>query len=535
MPQNVATEMLLVTSDDYWGHAGDFDSAVNFYPYSFIVTPDQYSGMDDADKSRFYPCALFYYMGETDNHGYRPQRIGTRVEDDGVVGMGRVLGLDRLANQEIRTYIRGERTGYSIPGSYTMLNGVGESYEAISTAAESGELSPGTFGVGDLLYNQDEVISTINTTAGIETEESSAENYAAEEATPSSYNDVNPEDYVATPEATPEGYEVADASADVENYFEAEGYNFNHTTGDFTQDSAAGSGYGVPEYYGSNSKGPMVMEAEVIYGTDGSVLGQAVGNWDSTPMGYQAEGSGDISHDRIDEEEDMPVIMRYDHPFTFYDWDIDGEVSEEQEDEITDGIHEELGNEPGRGEHDFDVDIEDGREAYVQTHTDYGEGRFYDLGAEGLSTGVGMPAIDDGFYPNSYGEDSSTFGQGVPQWYGSAEGLGDYTGPLTDGFGENSASVSNQGVPVWYGSAETEEAYNGMGENSASISGQGVPQWYGSAETMKAQELGQVESNRYTKMALLVAGVVSGFLVAKRISDSASEEPEEPEESESTE
>jgi len=141
MPQNVATEMLLVTSDDYWGHAGDFDSAVNFYPYSFIVTPEQYSGMDDADKSRFYPCALFYYMGETDNHGYRPQRIGTRVEDSGEVTMGRVLGLDRLANQEIRTYIRGERTGYSIPGSYTMLNGVGESYEAISTAAEAGDLS----------------------------------------------------------------------------------------------------------------------------------------------------------------------------------------------------------------------------------------------------------------------------------------------------------------------------------------------------------------------------------------------------------
>ena len=61
-----------------------------------------------------------------------------------------------------------------------------------------------------------------------------------------------------------------------------------------------------------------------------------------------------------------------------------------------------------------------------------------------------------------------------------AEGLGDYTGPLTNGFGENSASISQQGVPVWYGSAE--EAYNGMGENSASISGQGVPQWYGSAE-----------------------------------------------------
>ena len=103
MPQNVATEMLLVTSDDYWGHAGDFDSAVNFYPYSFIVTPEQYSGMDDADKSRFYPCALFYYMGETDNHGYRPQRIGTRVE---VLGIEITVGTVCNFNQ-FETVVRG--------------------------------------------------------------------------------------------------------------------------------------------------------------------------------------------------------------------------------------------------------------------------------------------------------------------------------------------------------------------------------------------------------------------------------------------
>ena len=30
------TEMLLVGSDDYWGHAGAFDSAVNFYTHTFI-------------------------------------------------------------------------------------------------------------------------------------------------------------------------------------------------------------------------------------------------------------------------------------------------------------------------------------------------------------------------------------------------------------------------------------------------------------------------------------------------------------------
>ena len=99
MPQNVETEMLLVTSDDYWGHAGDFDPAVNFYPYTFIIKPSEYASMDDADKGRFFPCALFYYAGETDNHGFQPRRIGCRVEDDNSVSMGRVAGVDRLGNQ----------------------------------------------------------------------------------------------------------------------------------------------------------------------------------------------------------------------------------------------------------------------------------------------------------------------------------------------------------------------------------------------------------------------------------------------------
>ena len=63
----------------------------------------------------------------------------------------------------------------------------------------------------------------------------------------------------------------------------------------------------------------------------------------------------------------------------------------------------------------------------------------------------------------------------------SAEGLGDYTGPLTNGFGENSASVSDYGVPVWYGSAE--EAYNGMGiplqfQDKAFHNGMVVPKNY---------------------------------------------------------
>ncbi len=411
MPQNVETEMLLITSDDYWGHAGDFDPAVNFYPYTFIITQSQYASMDDSDKGRFFPCALFYYAGETDNHGFQPRRIGCRVEDNDTVSMGRVMGINRQGDQEVRTYRLGTEQGYAIPGyaSMSMLKGEGDSYEAIESAAEAGSLPVGGFDISGLIYNQEAVVDTINTVAGIETDDSAAENFSAEEATPFEYDGAEPEAYVARPEATPVGYDVDDNSAAVEDYFASEGYNFNHTVGDFAQDSAAGSGYGVPEYYGTNSMSPMAFEAEVMYGTDGSVVGQAVGNWDSTPFGYQAEG------------DEGPEVM----------WEQDEFVS------VRDGS---------------------ARDAIADEYLEMGED--YD--------------------------DAEDYARRAAKKM-SAEGLGDYTGPLTNGFGENSASVSDYGVPVWYGSAE--EAYNGMGENSASISGQGVPQWYGSAEAERPMSL----------------------------------------------
>jgi hypothetical protein len=545
MPQNIQTEMLLVTSDDYWGHAGDFDATVNFYPYSFIITQSQYAAMDDADKGRFFPCALFYYAGETDNHGFQPRRMGCRVEDDDSVSFSRVQGVDRLGNSSIRDYRTGEGTPYSIPGSFSMLQGDGDSYETISAAAEAGSLPTGAFTVTDLLYNQEAVINTINQTAGVETETASAESYAAEEATPSGYDSADPTSYVAAPEASPTGYVDMDNHA--EDYFASEGY---HTIGDFTQDSAAGSGHGVPEYYGTNSAGPMVfnadmkeiaqdwedavskdvaemkrlgqpmsrghvvntnqkavydkygdkvgtarsvataskklMNAEVMYGTDGSVVGQAVGNWDSTPFGFQAEG---------------PEVM----------WDEDEWVSV-RDGTVADTIADE----------------------YMDMGEDY--------------------------------DDADDYARRAAKKM-SAEGLGDYTGPLTNGFGENSAAVSNYGVPVWYGSAET--AYNGMGENSASISGQGVPQWYGSAESEGLpagvgtdgpdngfypnsygedsstssqgvpQWYGSAETmpvqvqKSETRWAMAVGAAILGALTAWTLSKKAGEEtPEEPEEPE---
>jgi len=117
----------------------------------------------------------------------------------------------------------------------------------------------------------------------------------------------------------------------------------------------------------------------------------------SVPQWYGAEGSGEIDHDRIDREETQEVIFRYDHPMTFYDWSVDGDVTDEQIDEIRDGIYDTIGSGPEEGDEDFDVTLEDGRDTYVQTQTQYGDSRFYGLAAEEFE--APMPS-----YPPSKGD-----------------------------------------------------------------------------------------------------------------------------------
>tara|TARA_Y100000389_G_scaffold89753_1_gene86239 strand:+ start:24741 stop:26372 length:1632 start_codon:yes stop_codon:yes gene_type:complete len=542
MPQNVETEMLLITSDDYWGHAGDFDPAVNFYPYTFIITQSQYASMDDSDKGRFFPCALFYYAGETDNHGFQPRRIGCRVEDDDTVSMGRVMGINRQGDQEVRTYRLGTEQGYAIPGyaSMSMLKGEGDSYEAIESAAEAGSLPVGGFDISGLIYNQEAVVDTINTVAGIETDDSAAENFSAEEATPFEYDGAEPEAYVARPEATPVGYDVDDNSAAVEDYFASEGYNFNHTVGDFAQDSAAGSGYGVPEYYGTNSMSPMAFEAEVMYGTDGSVVGQAIGNWDSTPFGYQAEG--DDGPEVMWEQDEFVSVRDGSARDAIADEYMDmGEDYDDAEDYArraakkmsAEGLGDYTGPlTNGFGENsasvsDYGVPVWYGsaEEAYngmgENSASISGQGvpQWYGS-AEELGVGVGMPAVDDGFYPNSYGEDSSTFGQGVPQWYGSAEQ--GYNDKMDESLGMRHRGSHSQSMKDRRDEASAmDKGHSTMGRK------------YDDVMTMDAEPVVKVQKSE-TKMAMAIGAAVLGALTAYTLSRKVggSDEPEEPEEPE---
>jgi len=586
----IFTEMLLVSSNDYWGHAGSFNSEYNFYPKTFILSQSGYEGLEeDSDRSRFFPCALFYYRGETDNHGFTPATIGVKVEND-IAEAGKVQGIDRMGNRERRTYQVGGTTGYSIPGTaLTMMEAPDlNTYAAIEAAADSDELTvQGRFNILDLKYNVDEVVEAINQTAGIEVSESETLSMLGDAPVgPAVVGPNNPNDYTPMTGPTPEEISAAESHEAVEHM--AEG-TYTHTTGNYTQDSSQ-AGHGVPEYYGSGSAGETIMEYDETmamnsewndyvgkrvahemrgyyrtgvvgsnppimagknrqtisrmsdadkrkYYEEAGVKGKkgwtkGANRWQAMKVAKgvamdEASRKGLSRHDAESSGPYEPALDMTTPTAPAETYDGDGYET------MDDGVYTESMLAEGESEADVPgtYEVEPGQETQLQG---YGQGDIvgtiianYDgtpFGFRAEEDYAGFPgAVDDGFYPNAYGEDSSTVGQGVPQWYGSAEefesegefsrddlvrmvdeirdmiedldedtdmdeiyeelmeleeqleshmeeayaaesfGLGDYTGPLDNGMGEGSAAGSGNGVPQWYGSAETMEVKSAEG------------------------------------------------------------------------
>lgn len=328
------TKMLFIQSEDYWGYdASSFDDAINFYKFAWVVPFSQYITMSKDDQKRLYPCALFYVAGVTDNHNFLTLKIvydSTEAKVSGMEGTKR-----RTRRYEIGSNAQYSVGSYSLQAAPTSATTISEIKEAV----ESGSTSEGSFLISGFLDDAASVAKQVNYT-----EEKSAESFSAPITEPSgsSYEPADPT--VANPSTEgPSESELITMSAEIE-YAELGDESYPIVPNTTGQDSSF-SGHGVPQWYG-------------------------------------AEGSGDIDHDRIDREETKEVIFRYDHPMTFYDWSVDGEVTDEQIDEIQDGIYDELGTQPEEESNDFDVTLEDGRDTYVQTETQYGDSRFYGLAAE---------------------------------------------------------------------------------------------------------------------------------------------------------
>ena len=569
-----AAEMLLIQSDDYWGYAGNFEPQFNFFEYTFILSNKDYGGLkDDAEKSRFFPCALFYYKGEADNHGFNPSQIAVK----GVNSV--VVGTNRLGNREKRKYNVGASYGYSVPGSnLVMLKAPAKkTYEDIKKAVESGNVTTaGAFEVTKLETDPTHIVTAIN-----QTMTQSAESYAAEGGLdhgsaiePADYapSDYSPENY--TPEVGPapemtmandtevvaahfaadslgnvdHGAEIP-ANWDPENYnppsesplnYEPDEGNFvgadeqhmevmaaeyNHTVGNFTQDSS-GVGRGVPEYYGSGSAGEVNMEldAENFEGPYEPALDDFTPSdpesVPASPDGFETDDTGvDTPQDDFSAEVAAPQALNE----TANDY-----VPPVEE---TTPAGEEVGYLQGYSSGNA-----------IGTITANWDGTPNAFASEDEIAYMNVEAI-----PNSFGYDSATYmgGRGVPQWYGSAEEVYDaesYTSLEAEYFeahGEfNAADMQSmidtlrdmidelEGEAQGHEYEEMGQVYedlvgelieledqmelamatlpmsaefindappitpvrdletlsNGYGEGTADGSGHGVPQWYGSAE-----------------------------------------------------
>lgn len=106
-------------------------------------------------------------------------------------------------------------------------------------------------------------------------------------------------------------------------------------------------------------------------------------------VSFNAEGGGQIDHDRADVHVEETVIMRHDYPTTMYNWETDPKDQKLPEgvsvwdidDEVEQAIKERV-DEPSNSDDYIRMDITEDVVVDVDYDTDLGEGRFYGFAAE---------------------------------------------------------------------------------------------------------------------------------------------------------
>lgn len=106
-------------------------------------------------------------------------------------------------------------------------------------------------------------------------------------------------------------------------------------------------------------------------------------------VSFNAEGRGQIDHDRADVHVEETVIMRHDYPTTMYNWETDPKDQKLPEgvsvwdidDEVEQAIKERV-DEPSNSDDYIRMDITEDVVVDVDYDTDLGEGRFYGFAAE---------------------------------------------------------------------------------------------------------------------------------------------------------
>ena len=425
-------KMVYVSSNDYWGYAkSDFNTALNFYEYTWVVPQTMYDGMDEENQAQLYPCALFYVQGVTDNHNFLTLSVKVDSDDAKVVGM-------KGRKRKTLTFNVGSPFSYQVGGLTMKEAPTGStSVEEIQQGVEDGSnTTDGSFMVSGFLTEPDQIAEAV----GLQSEEKSAESPLDVPATPSEYEPADPQ--VNPVEESYSAEEISDA------YPQESAQTDGHS-----------SGRGVPVAYGSGSsqnlEPPVIVDEEMAaeeidaapvqitdaYPQSSAEIGDVQAG-QGVPVSYGSGSSQYIEPPVIVEAE---TVINDDY---MDNYEALGEPDAEYDQGYDDELDESLGERDG-AERNFTQSRKDRRDESKGTEK-YDDSRPYSsVGTMDAEEQVGLPVI-----PDSYGTDSATEmgGRGVPVWYGSAE--------TTDFYPQSSAEIGDEqsgyGVPVSYGSGSSQ-------------------------------------------------------------------------------
>ncbi|MAY90158.1 MAG: hypothetical protein CMN00_03110 [Rickettsiales bacterium] len=435
-------ERVYILSQDYWGFdASSKNDTLNFYDNVWILKKNQYDGLPEEVRNQLYRCALFYHKSRVDNHGYTPLAI----RDEGTTV--KVRGPNRQGMVEMRTYDEG---GQSPP--YVVTDGTDTitMREADPSATDMSQLeavgantTPGTFLINTFIYEEKDILETINK---LESEIGDVINQKSAEfvdptsvaPTPSSYDESRPltenpqnEGFSAEAEAAPESeaLQVSDPMADnppAETYstanvkYDPSGVEGGYTPQD-TFDNAAEGEVGHVNPMKTDKMGPKSATLKHRLSAKARSKARKAARA-AKAMKFDAEVEATPLTEVVPMGEEMRQVM------------------------TTQAF--------GQAGGDYDHMIHYSADGIEQPGSDENFVMMPDAGVDILA-----PA-------NAYGTNSAIVsGQGVPQWYGSAE-VNEVV------MSDNVDETHVQGVPI---------VPNTRGEDSA-IGGRGVPQWYGAEQ-----------------------------------------------------
>lgn len=518
-----SVDKVYILSKDYWSFdTGTLDAALNFYTKTWILPKADYENLKAAEQTAYYRCALFYHTNRRDNHGYMPTVISKTT--DGV----RVMGRNSQHMLEPRTYEKGDETGYSVSdGTNTIVM-------QSATATAKGKVTvdenvAGKFKIENFYTTNQDINQTINMLENEATQE--AEEYSAESHSNGGQNmnaehdnktkiDVDLKEGALTQYGWHADASAKKRKAALMKSVEHEGYektmqrlNILHVYWKNNQKGMARKVTNDMNYLRNTYRAEDTMSAE-------NIDHPAPHAPASAPAGSEMiGGDGGAPLVNVDGASAVPEGIFVSSAETF---EALGEPDAPFDQGYDDQLDESLGMRDGP-ESSKVQSYKDRRDESKGMERHYGEKPYSSVGTmdlageevnpETMATLPNQPADYPGMpvVANSYGEGSALgAGQGVPEWYGSAETQQTFSAQEVMEVVEDALDGANLYDSGIY------ELSNSYGENSGGYwmgglsTGGGVPTWYGSAE-------GGDNSMNAEEFMTLLAEVVEGIEVREAV------------------